>query len=129
MFKQHQEAITKNQEEMFRSHENSIMQLFSRNTTLANQRLDNLSKEIVDLKESLEFAHKETEGKFSKLNEKIASMERNLFSLKKDIEVIQNTKPSWAIEIENKLVDFEYRSRRNNLRINGIKEGKNETWE
>ena len=56
-------------------------------------------------------------------------MEKNLFSLKKDIEVIQTTKPSWAIEIENKLVDLEDRSRRNNLRINGIKEGKNETWE
>ena len=27
MFKQHQEALTKKQEEMFRSHENSIMQL------------------------------------------------------------------------------------------------------
>ena len=27
-------------------------------------------------------------------------MEKNLFSLKKDIEVIQTTKPSWAIEIE-----------------------------
>ena len=99
------------------------------NTTLTNQRLDNLSKEIADLKESLEFTQEETEGKFSKLNEKITSMERNLFSLKKDIEVIQTTKPSWAIEIENKLVDLEDRSRRNNLRINGIKEGKNETWE
>ena len=129
MFKQHQEAITKKQEEMFRSHENSIMQLISGNTTLTNQRLDNLSKEIADLKESLEFTQEETEGKFSKLNEKITSMERNLFSLKKDIEVIQTTKPSWAIEIKNKLVDLEDRSRRNNLRINGIKEGKNETWE
>ena len=129
LFKQHQEAITKKQEEMSRSHENSITPLISGNTTLTNQRLDNLSKEIADLKESLEFTQEETEGKFSKLNEKITSMERNLFSLKKDIEVIQTTKPSWAIEIENKLVDLEDRSRRNNLRINGIKEGKNETWE
>ena len=129
MFKQHQEAITTKQEEMFRSHENSIMQLISGNTTLTNQRLDNLSKEIADLKESLEFTQEETEGKFSKLNEKITSMERNLFSLKKDIEVIQTTKPSWAIEIENKLVDLEERSRRNNLRINGMKGGQNETWE
>ena len=55
MFKQHQEAITKKHEEMFRSHENSIIQLISGNTTLTNQRLDNLSKEIVGLKESLEF--------------------------------------------------------------------------
>ena len=126
MFQQHQEPITKKQEEMFRSHENSIMQLISGNTTLTNQRLDSLSKEIADLKENLEFTQEETKEKFSKLNEKITSMERNLFSLKKDIEVIQTTKPSWAIEIGNKLED---RSRRNNLRINGIKEGKNETRE
>ena len=129
MFKQHQEAITTKQEKMFRSHENSIMQLISGNTTLTNQRLDDLSKETADLKESMEFTQEETKRKFSKFNEKITSMERNLFSLKKDIEVIQTTKPSWAIEIENKLVDLEDRSRRNNLRINGIKEGKNETWE
>ena len=56
-------------------------------------------------------------------------MEKNLFRLKKDIEVIQTTKPSWAIEIENKLVDLEERSRRNNLRINGMKGGQIETWE
>ena len=129
MFKQHQEAITKKQEEIFRSHENGIMQLISGNTTLTSQRLDNLCKEIADLKESLEFTQEETEEKFNKLNEKITTMEKNLFSLKKDIEVIQTTKPSWAIEIENKLVDLEDRSRRNNLRINGIKEGKSETWE
>ena len=129
MFRQHQEAITKKQEEMFRSHENSIMQLISGNATLPNQRLDNLSKEIADLKESLEFTQEETEGKFSTLNEKISTMEKNLFSLKKDIDIIQTTKPSWAIDIENKLVELEDRSRRNNLRINGIKEGKNETWE
>ena len=51
-------------------------------------------------------------------------MERNLFSFKKDIEVIQTTKPSWAIEIENKLVNLEDHSRRNSLRIDGIKKGK-----
>ena len=63
---------------MFTGHQNSINQLISRNTTnttLANQRLDNLSKE------SLEFTQEETEEKFNKLNEKISTMERNLVSL------------------------------------------------
>ena len=63
---------------MFKGHQNSINQLISRNTTnttLANQRLDNLSKE------SLEFTQEETEEKFNKLNEKISTMERNLVSL------------------------------------------------
>ena len=122
MFRQHQEAIRKKQEEMFRSHEHSIMQLISGNTTLTNQRLDNLSKEIADLKESREFTQEETERKFSMLTEKISTMEKNLFSLKKDIDIIQTTKLSWAIDIENKHVDLENCSRRNNLRINGIKE-------
>ena len=61
MFKQHQETIAKKQQEMFRSHENSIMQLISGNTTLTNQRLDNLSKEIAGRIESLEFAQEETQ--------------------------------------------------------------------
>ena len=39
MFKKHEKAITKEQEQMFRSHENSIMQLISGNTTQTNQRL------------------------------------------------------------------------------------------
>ena len=91
MFRQHQEAITKKQEEMFRSHENCIMQLISGNTTLTN--LDNLRKEVEDLKESLEFTQEGTEGKFRTLNEKISTMEKNLFSLKKDIDIIQTTKP------------------------------------
>ena len=37
MFKQHQEVITKKQKEMFRSHENSIVQLISGNTALTNE--------------------------------------------------------------------------------------------
>ena len=48
-------------------------------------------------------------------------MERNLSSFKKDIEVIQTTKPSWAIEMENKLLELEDRSRRSNVKINEIK--------
>ena len=99
------------------------------NNECLSKCLDNLSKEIADLKQSLGFTQEETEGKFSTLNEKISTMEKNLFSLKKDIGITQTTKPSWTIDIENKLVDLEDRSRRNNLRINGIKEGKNETWE
>ena len=115
MFKHYQEAITEKEEKMFRSHENSIMQLTSGNTTPTNQILDNLSEAIADLEESLEFNQGETDGKFSKLNEKVTSMERNLFRLKKDIKVIQTTRPNWTMEIKNKLVDLEDRSRRSNL--------------
>ena len=72
---------------MFKSHKNNIMQLTSGNTTLANERLDILSKEIAGIKESLELTQEETEEKFTKINETILTMERNLFSLKRNIEV------------------------------------------
>ena len=72
---------------MFKSHKNNIMQLTSGNTTLANERLDILSKEIAGIKESLELTQEETEEKFNKINGTILTMERNLFSLKRDIEV------------------------------------------
>ena len=38
-------------------------------------------------------------------------------------------KSSWALKIENKLVDLEDRYKRNNLRINEKKEGESKTWE
>ena len=67
MFKQNQDAITKKSNKMFRKHGKSIMQLISGNATLAKtirdlskiikdyQRLDDLSKDIFDLKEGLQF--------------------------------------------------------------------------
>ena len=65
---------------MFRSHENSIIQLILGNRTLKNQiiSLDNLSKETVDLKESLEFTQEKTEGNFNRLNEKISRLKGKL---------------------------------------------------
>ena len=41
----------------------------------------------------------------------------------------QNQHPTWALEIRRKLVDLEYRSRRNNLGILIIKEDPRESWE
>ena len=51
----------------------------------------------------MEFTQEETKRKFNKLNEKITSVERNLFSLKKDIVVIQTTISSWAIKMKTNL--------------------------
>ena len=51
----------------------------------------------------MEFTQEETKRKFNKLNEKITSVERNLFSLKKDFVVIQTTISSWVIKMKTKL--------------------------
>lgn len=62
--------LQKKYEEMLRNHEKNIMQLISGNTTLANQRFSNPSKEIADLKEFLEFTEGENKQKFNKLKKR-----------------------------------------------------------
>lgn len=59
--------------EIFRSHENTMMELTSRDTTLTNQILDELRKGTADLRKSLEFTEGEAEKKFRKSNEKLTS--------------------------------------------------------
>ena len=49
-------------------------------------------------------------------------MQRYRVWKRNSVRVIQTTEPTWALEIRRKLVDLEDRSRRNNLRILGIKE-------
>ena len=63
------------------------------------------------------------------INEIVQNLENKLSSIKEDVGVIQTTEPTWALEIRRKLVDLEDRSRRNNLRILGIKEDPQKSWE
>ena len=55
-------------------------------------------------------------------------MEENLGHIENRVQEIYDYQldPSF---IEDKLIDLEDRSRRNNLRVDGIKERPNETWE
>ena len=56
MLKEHEASIGQKNQEFFYKQENSILALISGNNSLTNQRLDNLSEDIIDLKESLEFS-------------------------------------------------------------------------
>ena len=54
MLKEHEVSIVQKNQEMFHKQEQSILALISGNNSLTNQCLDNFSKDINDLKESLE---------------------------------------------------------------------------
>ena len=129
MLKEHEASIVQKNQEMFHKQEQSILALISGNNSLTNQRLDNLSKDINDLKESLEFSQNEYDDKFKNMGDKIQKLEEKINLMKEELHVIQTTKPSWAIETDAKLIDLEDRSRRNNLRFEEIKEHENESWE
>ena len=129
MLKEHEAPVVQKNQEMFHKQEQSILALISGNNSLTKQRLDNLSKDINDLKESLEFFQNEYDDKFKNMGEKIQKLEEKINLMKEELHVIQTTELSWIITTDAKLIDLEDRSRRNNLRFEGINEHENETWE
>ena len=92
---------------MFHKQEQSILALISGNNSLTHHRLDNLSKNINDLKESLEFSENEYDDKFKNMGDKIQKLEEKINLMKEEPHVIQTTKPSWVIKTDAKLIDLE----------------------
>ena len=130
-----QEHETKH-ERMFTKHKKSVLDPISGHQTLLKQRLDllfdsptSVKTDVEELKESLSFTQNDIGQRFPNINEKVQSMERELSSTKEDVRVIQTTEPIWALEIRRKFVDLEDRSRKNNMRILGIKKDPQESWE
>ena len=78
-----------------------------------------IGKEVADLKQSLEFTENVLEEKVKKLHEKHANLANQCN------ELYNNSLESDYFY--NKLVDLEDRSRGNDLRIDGIAEGPNES--
>ena len=87
-----------------------------------NERLEKLNKEIVDLKISLETSQEIFKKKFQKVDDNLSKQKQKH---KEDIHELwkDNDQPC------ERLRDLEDRSRRDNLRIDGIAEVENEMWE
>ena len=94
--------------EMFKKHEESIVQILMANNNLSNQRIDKLTKKISELEESIQFTDND-------LNNKIAKLEQNH---RYEINMVHQ-----------KLRGLEDRSRRNNLRIDGVPKSNQESWD
>ena len=87
-----------------------------------NERLEKLNKETVDLKISLETSQEIFEKKFQKVNDNLSKQRQKH---KEDINELWKDND----QLCERLRDLEDRSRRDNLRIDGIAEVENETWE
>ena len=123
-----QEHETK-QEGVFTKHEKLVLDLISGHQALLKESLDqqcdsltSVKTDVEDFKESSSFTQKHIDRKFLNINEKVQNLEKELSSIKEDVGVIQTAEPTRELEICRKLADLEDRSRRNNLRILGIKE-------
>ena len=112
------ELMEKVFEEEFSKQQQQISKIIENNLVITKQEIGKLREEINDLKKVLNllkmFFRRRLQGKFKKVQEDVTY-------LNDYIEDAEN--------IHNKLVELEDRSRRNNLRIDGIKEHNKESWD
>ena len=122
--------------EMFKAQEETIRKIVSSYNSDTIVRLDRLSEEIQDNKERLEKVNKEAvdlkisletsqeifEKKFQKVNYNLSKQKQKH---KEDINELWKDND----QLRERLRDVEDRFRRDNLRIDGIAEVENETWE
>ena len=106
--------------EEFKIHESNIKELINSKVNKTTKPLDKFSGEIVNLTTSLEFTQK-------KFDEELFQVKKETKNLKTEVKTIEDDLLN-ADEVSAKLIKLEDRSRRNNLRIDGIWEESNETW-
>ena len=82
---------------MFYKQERSILALIFGNNSLMKQRIISLSKDINDLKESLEFSQNECDDKFMNMDHKVQKLEEINRMKQEVLVIIQATKPLWVI--------------------------------
>ena len=107
--------------EEFKIHKSNIKELINSKVNKTTKLLDKFSGEIVNLTTSLEFTQK-------KFDEELFQVKKEIKNLKTEVKTIEDDLLN-ADEVSAKLIKLEDRSRRNNLRIDGIWEEPNETWE
>ena len=84
------------------------------------KEIENIKSEVNELKKSIKFTEEV-------LKEKVQNMRRDVSSLEQNVEEIYDYEIDPG-EVEEKLNDLEDRSRRNNLRIDGVTEEKGQIW-
>ena len=111
------QLIRKTFQEEFKKQEVHITNIISSNFKItmeeikkSPEQIKELKKEVTDLKSSIEY----TDADLSDLSDRV----EEIYDYQVDPEYVTNI-----------LIDLEDRSRRNNLRLDGISESRNKTWE
>ena len=127
-----EERITKLIKKVFedelKKQEQNLAKIISGNLEITMQGIKSLKNEVNELKKSMKFTEND-------LEEKVNNVEENMCKVKEDLKDIYEYQIDLYYmndslkNIRNKLTELEDRSRRNNIRIDGIAEEPWETWE
>lgn len=105
----------------FKEHETKIYETISNNLKNANDLPDKISEEMTELTKSLGFTQDQLEEEINNNEENIKHLETSIKGIKQDLFDPDG--------VYSKLIELKDRSRRNNLRIGGIKETTNKILE
>ena len=107
--------------EKLEEHEKKLNEILKPQSQNTNERLDKISNEILEITKTLET----TQGK---VDEKLAIVKNDISKIKSDMQVLEDDLLD-SNEVSKKLIELEDRSRRNNLRFDGLMEDPNEPWD
>lgn len=115
----------KEREKSFKNFEETALSIISANQKIMNDRMDKISLEITDLRNHMNEFMREKEDIKKSVETHQDIVDKKLNDIKSHVQYNEeNTRT-----IFNKLRTLEDRTRRNNIRIDGLKENENETWE
>ena len=98
--------------EEFQNQEKNIMNIISGNHKIYMDEIKNIKKDVEELKDSIEHTEDVVDLKIKKVEEKIEHLKENFKN-----------------NVENKPIELEDRSRRENIRVDGLIEEEGETWD
>ena len=95
IFREFLQELETKQEEMFTEYKKSVLDLISGHQALLKQSLDQLCNILTSITSVLlSFTQNDIDQRFSNMNEKVQSLEKELSSTKEDLGVIQMIEPT-----------------------------------
>lgn len=118
--------------EMFSSHEANVKNMIAENIKAINTRMDTLATKINNTEKNVtELTTKvnETKNEVSQLMNNTNFFDNELEKIRKYMSDVKTDLKHYVEKCQQKCNELEDRSRRNNLRIDGLSEGDAETWD
>ena len=106
-------------EEEFAKQQQQTSKIIENNLVITKQEIGKLQEEINDLKKSTEFTENVIEEKDAKVEQNVCELQGKFRKVEEDVTYMNNYIED-SENIHNKLVEQEDRSRKNNIRIDGI---------
>ena len=115
--------------EMYNGLEKSIGEIIEANNKLINQKLEKLSAEIRSNSDSVKLLSQKTKDLEESLTVNQDLIDAKIKSIDEEMKEIKKILSNNRAELKEQLRIQEDRSRRNNVRFDGIPETENKTWE